>query len=217
MPALIPTEFAARVVWLGTVVSADRSELLARPVERLELTFEGIAGSVHAGATRASCARVTSQHPKGATIRNVRQLSIVSAEEVSQIAAALGLHGIDPARLGANIVVTGIEDFTHLPPSSRLQGPSGLTLVVDMLNQPCQFPARSLARVHGEAAQGFRRAAEGRRGVTAWVEREGPLALGDTLALHVPGQRAWRGAAAADSGDPARASVGGGEFAEDGK
>ncbi|MEM6942014.1 MAG: hypothetical protein AAF509_18060 [Pseudomonadota bacterium] len=34
--------------------------------------------------------------------------------------------------------------------------------------------------------------AEGRRGVTAWVEREGMLRVGDTLRLHVPGQRAWQ-------------------------
>jgi len=39
--------------------------------------------------------------------------------------------------------------------------------------------------------RGFKRAAEGRRGVTAWVEREGMLRLGDTLRLHVPDQRAW--------------------------
>ncbi len=205
MPALIPTDLTARVAWLGTVESDDRSELMARPVDRLELTFEGIAGSVHAGATRPSCARVTSQHRKGTTIRNVRQLSIVSAEELSEIAAALGLPGIDPARLGANVVVEGIEDFTHLPPSSRLQGPSGVTLVVDMLNEPCQFPARSLARAHGQAAKGFRRAAQGRRGVTAWVERDGALSVGDALALHIPRQRAWRGRPPADAARGTRA------------
>jgi hypothetical protein len=37
----------------------------------------------------------------------------------------------------------------------------------------------------------FKRAAEGRRGVTAWVEREGRIALGDVLRLHIPDQPVW--------------------------
>jgi len=36
-------------------------------------------------------------------------------------------------------------------------------------------------------------AAKGRRGVTAWVEREGRLAVGDALRLHIPDQPAWSG------------------------
>ena len=39
--------------------------------------------------------------------------------------------------------------------------------------------------------KGFKRAAEGKRGVTAWVEREGVLRLGDVLTLHIPDQRIW--------------------------
>jgi len=191
MPALVPTDYTATVTWLGTVETEDRTELCARPAERVELTFAGLAGSVHAGLTRPSCSRVTAQYPKGTEIRNTRQVSIVSAEELADIAAALGLPRIDPARLGATLVVEGIPDFTHVPPGARLQAPSGATLVVDMLNEPCQFPARSLQAEHGDAARGFRRAAEGRRGVTAWVEREGPVARGEALRLHLPRQRAW--------------------------
>ena len=41
--------------------------------------------------------------------------------------------------------------------------------------------------------KGFKAAAAGKRGVTAWVEREGVLRLGDVVTLHVPAQRAWRG------------------------
>ena len=33
---------------------------------------------------------------------------------------------------------------------------------------------------------------KGKRGVTAWVERPGDLALGDVLRLHCPVQRAWQ-------------------------
>lgn len=192
MPALVPTDFHGTVVFLGRVETEQRDELMARPAEGLELTFAGIAGSVHGGATRPSCSRVTAQHPKGTPIRNVRQLSILSAEELAEIAARLDLPRIDPARLGATVVIEGLPDLSHLPPSSRLQAPSGATLAVDMQNRPCQYPARSLAAEHGERAKGFKAAAEGRRGVTAWVEREGPLAMGDRLRLHIPDQRPWR-------------------------
>jgi MOSC domain-containing protein YiiM len=191
MPALKPTAFSARISWLGVVTSEDRKALLAEPRQALDLTFEGIAGSVHGGRTRASCSRVTSQHPKGTPIANERQLSIISVEEMAEIAAKMGLDSLDPARLGASIVIEGIPDLSHLPPSSRLQAPSGATLVVDMQNRPCILPARSLDTVHPGQGKLFKPAAEGRRGVTAWVQREGRIALGEELRLHVPDQRAW--------------------------
>ena len=37
----------------------------------------------------------------------------------------------------------------------------------------------------------FKPAAKDRRGVTAWIEREGLFKIGDSLRLHVPAQRAW--------------------------
>lgn len=192
MPALIPTDYFATVTWLGVVTTTDRDELLSEVRAALDLTFEGIAGSVHGGATRASCSRVKSQYPRGTEIRNERQLSIVSEEELALIAAAIGVEQIDPARLGASMVLSGLPDFSHLPPSARLQAPSGATLTVDMQNQPCQYPAKSLEKVAPGKGRGFKPAAEGRRGVTAMVAREGRIALGDALRLHIPGQRAWQ-------------------------
>lgn len=146
---------------------------------------------MHSGRIRPSCARVTSQHPKGTNIGNVRQLSIVSAEELREIAATLGIAHVDPARVGASIVLSGLPDLSHVPPSSRLQAEAGTTLVIDMENRPCQVPARSLEVAHPGHGKRFRSAAAGRRGVTAWVERPGPLALGDRLTLHVPDQPVW--------------------------
>jgi MOSC domain-containing protein YiiM len=191
MPALIPTAFSGRITWLGVVTSEDRTALIAEAREAMDLTFAGIAGSVHGGVTRASCSRVTAQHPRGTPIGNERQLSILSAEELAQIAARMGLEALDPARLGASIVIEGMPDLSHLPPSSRLQAPSGATLVVDMQNRPCIMPARSIDTVHPGFGRAFKTAANGRRGVTAWVQREGRIALGDTLTLHVPDQRVW--------------------------
>lgn len=190
MPALLPTEFVAKIVWLGRVSDRDAS-LRSEPLQEVQATFAGVAGEEHAGLTRPSCSRVLSQYPRDTEIRNVRQFSVVSAEELTAIAAEIGVEAFDPAWIGASIVIEGIPDFTHVPPASRLQTLAGTTLVVDMENRPCILPAPVInedAPGHGKA---FKPAAKGRRGVTAWVEREGPLRVGDELRLHVPDQRVW--------------------------
>ncbi|WP_284163590.1 MOSC domain-containing protein [Frigidibacter sp. SD6-1] len=191
MPALIPTDHVGTVTWLGRMAHRDRPELESLALGEMALTFAGEAGDCHAGLTRPSCSRVKSQHPVGTEIRNTRQLSLVSAEELALIARELGLEAIDPAWVGASVVVSGIADFSHLPPSARLQAESGATLVIDMQNRPCQFPARTIEAARPGHGKAFKPAAEGRRGVTAWVEREGILKVGDRLRLHIPDQRAW--------------------------
>ena len=192
MPALIPTTFTGRITWLGVQRRpVDKLVIFAEAVPEMPLTFAGFAGEVHAGETRPSCSRVLKQHPRGTTIRNVRQLCIVSAEEMAAVAAVLDMDGIDPAWVGASVVIEGIPDFTHIPPSSRLQGPDGVTLVIDMENLPCQEPAVTMAQATGGLGKAFKSAAMGKRGVTAWVERAGTLRIGDVLTLHVPAQRPW--------------------------
>ncbi|KPQ20940.1 MAG: MOSC domain-containing protein [Rhodobacteraceae bacterium HLUCCA24] len=199
MPALKPTGFHATIRRIGRVTDRDAS-LRAETLTEARLTFAGIAGEAHGGMTRPSCSRVTAQHPRGTEIRNVRQLSILSAEELNTIAAKMGVARLDPAWLGASLLIEGIPDFSRVPPSSRLQAPGGATLVVDMENRPCHLPAEVIeaeAPGHGRA---FRTAAAGRRGVTAWVEREGAIRVGETLRLHVPDQPVWPHLAAARAG-----------------
>ena len=190
MPTLIESAYSGEVVWLGHVPGA-RDSLRAEAVDRLELGYAGDAGARHEGTERASCVRVRNLYPQGTEIRNVRQLTILSGEELDGIAADIGLDALDPGLVGASVILCGIPDFTHVPPSSRLQAPSGLTLTIDMENRPCVLPGREIeaeAPGHGTA---FKTAAKGRRGVTAWVERPGALALGDRLRLFIPDQRPW--------------------------
>ncbi|SHG87511.1 MOSC domain-containing protein [Marivita hallyeonensis] len=190
MPALKPTDFTATVRWIG-LVPENSTGIASEATDALELGFEGPIGDSHSGITRPSCSRVTSQHPKGTEIANARQLSIVSAEELAAIAEEMGLEAIDPVWVGATLVIEGIPDFTHVPPSSRLQGPDGGTLVVDMENRPCHLPAREIEPVHPGKGKAFKAAAKHRRGVTAWVERPGTLRVGDELRLHIPDQPVW--------------------------
>ena len=190
MPALKPTDFEGVITWLGVVQTA-LAVLPSQAEAEVFASFAGVAGEVHGGLTRASCSRVTGQYKRGTEIRNVRQFSVLSAEELALIAADMGLAVLDPSLLGASMVISGIPDFTHLPPSSRLQAESGATLVVDMENRPCTLPAKEIEAVHPGFGKKFKPAAQDRRGVTAWVEREGILRVGARLRLHVPDQRAW--------------------------
>lgn len=191
MPELIPTDHYAKIVWMGKVPQ-DRPDIRSQAVQDAFASYAGFEGDYHAGLTRKSCVRVKSQHPEGTEIRNVRQFSIVSAEELAAIAAVIGLETLDPVLLGASIVVEGIDDFTHVPPNARLQAANGTTIVVDMQNGPCNLPAREIEKNAPGHGKGFKAAAKDRRGVCAWVEREGQLKVGDTLRLHVPGQRVWK-------------------------
>ncbi|MCB1397174.1 MAG: MOSC domain-containing protein [Rhodobacter sp.] len=190
MPALAATPYEAEITWLGIVPDRDAG-LPSQPLQALELGFAGPVGETHGGLTRPSCSRVLGLYPRDTPIRNARQLSILSVEELDAIAARMGLPALDPALLGATMVLRGIPDFSHVPPSSRLLAPSGACITVDMENRPCTLPARPIETAHPGFGARFKPAAQGRRGVTAWVEAEGRVALGDRLRLFVPDQPAW--------------------------
>ena len=190
MPVLKPTGYVGRIVWLGLVADRDAA-LESVAVERLVATFAGPEGEAHGGLVRPSCSRVVAQYPKGTPIRNTRQFSVLAAEDLAAIAAKMGVERLDPALLGATMVVEGIPDFSHLPPSSRLQAEGGATLVVDLENRPCQLPARPIEARHPGMGAKFKAAANGRRGIVAWVEREGTLSLGESIRLHIPDQPVW--------------------------
>jgi len=189
MPVLIKTEHEATVTWLGFVPAGEG--LRALPREALDLGFGGVTGERHHGVTAPSCVRMRNLHDEGTEIGNVRQLSVLSQEELDATAAEMGLESLDPAWLGASLVISGIPDFTHVPPSSRLQGPDGCTLVVDMENRPCVFPGKEIEGDRPGHGTRFKPAAKGRRGITAWVQRPGKLKIGDPVSLFIPDQRGW--------------------------
>jgi hypothetical protein len=192
MPALVATPYSADIIWLG-IVENRAAALLSGSARSLALGFDGPEGESHGGMTRPSCSRVKHLYPRGTPIRNTRQVSIVSSEDLCAIAAQMGLDSLDPRLLGANMVLRGLPDLSHLPPSSRLLAGSGACLVIDMENRPCTLPAKQIETTHPGKGATFKRAAAGRRGVTAWIEAEGRVAIGDSLRLFVPDQPRWAG------------------------
>jgi MOSC domain-containing protein YiiM len=132
------------------------------------------------------------QYPKrGTEIRNTRQVSILSVEELAEIAEALGIPELRPEWVGANIVMEGIPALTTLPPASRLMFEGGAALAVDVENGPCRFPAEVIEGHHPGHGRAFPKVALGRRGLTGWIERPGMLRVGEVARLHVPAQRLY--------------------------
>ncbi len=160
-------------------------------VGSVNVSYAGFEGDWHTGLTRESCVRVRHQYEEGTEIRNTRQVSIVSREDLEQIARNMGVPGLEPEWLGANLLLSGIPNFTLVPPSSRLIFSGGVSLVVDMENQPCTYPAEVIEEHHPGFGGLFAKNAAHLRGVTAWVEKEGVISEGETLALHIPPQRIY--------------------------
>lgn len=185
MSLLRPTAIEGNVVWLGRVT--DRDETLASTkVDSLVLDFEGIRGEHHAGLTRKSCSRVKRQYPIGTEIRNTRQVSLVSEEEMANVAEAMGIDRLLPEWLGANIALRGIAQLTRVPPASRLIFEGGCSLVVDTENTPCRHPAALLEGLFPGTGLSFPSHARGKRGIVAWVERPGRIEPGERIQMHVP-------------------------------
>ncbi len=174
------------------LLSPDRATGLEKsPTGSLTLTFDGIVGDCHSGPTMVSDARTLKQYPRGVPLKNRRQVSIVSVEEMAEVAETLAIPVLPPEWVGANLLVSGIPDLTILPPATRMMFSSGATLIIDLENQPCKYPAEIIERHHPGHGSAFVARAKHKRGLVAWVEREGTIASGDSIRLLLPPQRLW--------------------------
>ncbi|MFN0194710.1 MAG: MOSC domain-containing protein [Aestuariivirga sp.] len=176
----------------GLFASPERETGLEKAAKAsLMLRLDGIEDDCHGGLTRLSDSRMLKQFRQGTEVKNARQVSILSVEELAEIAARMAIQEVKPEWVGANLVTRGIPDLTLLPPSSRMQFPSGATIVVDIENAPCRYPAEVIASHYPEPKVSFVTAAKNKRGVVGWIEREGEVTLGDPIVLWVPPQRIY--------------------------
>ena len=180
---------------VASVLKAAGRDFVSQPVDELKLTYEGVEGDFHAGMTRASGGREP-WYQRGTEMRNERQISILSVEELAEVANAMGLTKIEAGWIGANIVLEGIAEMTFLPPRTLLMFDGGVTLRVDGANGPCRIAGGEIARHVDDARQGgvaagkpeedfdwtrtdlalnFVDAARMKRGLVVWVEREGVI------------------------------------------
>lgn len=173
---------------------AGGEDFVSAPVGALSVDFAGILGDHHAGPTRRSTSRET-WYPRGTEIRNDRQLTVVSSQELAEVAAAMDLPAIDPGWIGANLVLDDIPDLTGLPAGTKLLFAGGVSLSVEAENEPCRIAGRSIAS-HFPDRQGldllFPKAAVHKRGLVASVEKPGTIVNGEPVALRIPAQRPYR-------------------------
>ena len=148
----MPAHLTGRTV--RVLIGTEPKNLVTRDVSEVKVTWEGFAGDNHEGPTRSADVRVK-WFPRGVPIRNTRQVSLVSTEELALIAGALELPQVLAAWLGANLELAGIPRLTELPPGTRLFFPEDATLVVEGENDavhragqghPCPPPGAREAR-----------------------------------------------------------------------
>ncbi|HUV20369.1 MAG TPA: sulfurase, partial [Gammaproteobacteria bacterium] len=130
------------------VNSTPDEDLSSSRVPSVAASYAGLQGESHSGLVRSSCVRVRHQYPQGTEIRNTRQISIVSIEELAEIADSMGIAELKPEWLGANLLVSGIPHFSQIPPSTRMIFDGGASLVVDLENSPCKYPGEIIERHH---------------------------------------------------------------------
>jgi hypothetical protein len=170
------------------VLITPKGENVSKLIDGGIFTNEGLIGDRHFGVTSLSNSRHP-EFPRGSVIRNRRQISLVSQEELTQIAEILGVKKIKPDWLAANLLISGIPHFSLLPVGARLFFDGGMVLFNDGENNPCHIPAKTVQinYSHMEGVQKeFVKAAMHKRGLVAWVEHPGTLMTGATCTIELP-------------------------------
>jgi hypothetical protein len=178
-------------------VADTQHPFVTQPCERLALDLSGIPGDVHAGVTRKSGAREP-WLPRGTVLRNDRQLSALSSDELAEVAADLGLDALPPEWIGGNLLFTGLERFSRIAPGSRLaigcswggsgRFDGGAVLRVEAYNFPCRQSGRAIAALAGrpELEFAFVKVAAALRGLVLSVDLAGTITPGDAVIVIPP-------------------------------
>jgi hypothetical protein len=176
----------------SVLILEQGARIISTEVPDVTVSAAGFEGDRHAGLTRRADVR-SPDVPKGTPIRNTRQVSIVSHEDLAEIARRLELPRVKPAWLGANLSLRGLGCLADLPADTRLAFSGGCVLVVSDENNPCTGPGEALEAQYPHRtglASEFPKQALHLRGVVAWVETPGPIAAGDSVSVHFPQARA---------------------------
>lgn len=188
-------QYKKGIFYEGEIVGVYRSEmkntLESAALNTIEVDEKGIVGDKHNGILMKSDARQTAQYTRGTVIRNNRQWSAVSVEELVEVSMKMGIEEIKPEWLGANLLIKGIPNLTKLPPLSmiiiRPDSKDKTVLINYFENFPCAGPQKKIIeRIGFEPNMGFVPAAMGKRGLVGWVEKSGKISVGDSVKVLIP-------------------------------
>jgi MOSC domain-containing protein YiiM len=163
-------------------VAASPAHGFSKPMRHRICLLEGLGveGDAHCGATVKHRSRVA----KDPTQPNLRQLHLIHAELLAELAAA-GFE-LAPGDLGENITTRGL-DLLALPRGTRLHLGAAAVVEVTGLRNPCwqidAFRKGLLAEVLGRDAAGriLRKT-----GVMAVVRAGGDVVPGDAIRVELP-------------------------------
>lgn len=177
----------------GTVTAVmileEGSEIISTRLDRVRVTERGFEGDRHAGLTRPATGRDKGVE-QGTPMPNDRQVSLVSTDELAQVAGNLGIEEVRPEWLGANLALSGIPDLTRVAAGTRLTFEGGVELVVTEENKPCTGPGQAVQTAYPAKdglKTGFPKAALGRRGLVARVVKGGIIEAGESVTASIPG------------------------------
>lgn len=168
-------------------ISITPKDIPSQELDEVDVQWEGLSGDKHFGLTKKAGGK-QAPYPKGSEVRNTRQISIVSAEELAEVAQAMGLPRIEAAWVGGNLLVSGIPNLTQLPSGSRLYFEGGVGVVIEGANLPCTTAGGSLAAQYPDRAEittAFPKKAIGKRGLVGWVERPGTIRKGEKVTVRL--------------------------------
>lgn len=174
------------------LVTPSKDEFITQSVDEVKTTFDGFPEDRHSGNLRKSGGREKVQYKSGTTIRNNRQWSALSKEELLIIADKMGIDEVKAEWVGANLIFEGIPSFSKLPPLSHIiinpESPEFVSLIVFEENGPCQHPNKVIAKeTAGQTWKStFMVAAKGLRGTVGWVDKPGFIRVGDKVEVLIP-------------------------------
>ncbi|MEE9374955.1 MAG: molybdenum cofactor sulfurase [Rhizobiaceae bacterium] len=166
---------------------AQGRNFVTAPVDEMQLTYDGIPGDFHGGATRNSGGREP-WYARETEMRNERQLSLLAPDELTLVAQRLDIPELKPEWIGGNLLLEGIENLTMLPPRTLLFFENGVTIKIDGDNAPCRPSGRSIAEQfegRDDIELEFVKQAQQLRGLVAWVEKPGVISIGESFEARV--------------------------------
>ena len=178
--------------WHG--ICSDRTAFAGRAVDELIVDFAGVVGDRHYGGTRPASS-FEPWHKRAAPIRNGRQLTIVSSDELAEVAAAMGVAEIRPEWIAANLAMSGVPRLTMLPAGTRLIIDDGPVLLIEGENDPCRMAGRSIGEHYADKSDLdllFPIHAQHQLGVIASVESPVTIEVGAMVQVRIPAQRLYR-------------------------
>lgn len=168
---------------LEVLICNDQDSIRSQSLDSVEVYFEGFAGDKHSGITKLSDGR-TKFYQRGTQIRNSRQVSLVSKEELDIIKERLGIDRLQPEWMGANLMIEGIPSFTEIEPNTRFFFKSGAVLLITGDNLPCATMTEEICKYFPEKLELSGKvinASMNLRGLVAVVELPGKITKGEEV------------------------------------